>query len=161
MDLGDLVRLLVGDRDASSAKLYGSEPPKLDTVWNAIRNKQIANDKWIEVVTKHRNFRGKEKQVDAQLLVDITFVASEQKDVDTFIIDSGDADFMPFVSAALERHFNVEIASFSAALSNVENKQNLKKYLSEGQLKVIKCEDIILICSFEVLEYKQRIPRER
>ena len=159
VDIGELVSRLVGHRQICFAKLYGSEPPKLDTVWSAIRAKKIAHNKWIEVDTFHRNFKGKEKQVDCQLVADMTVHVCENKDCDTFVIVSGDQDFMPCMMVALKRGCNVEIASFAMALSKVDKK--LSQYLVTGQLKIIKLDDIILDCASLALEWRPKIPRER
>lgn len=41
IDVGKLVNEGKRDRDIIHGKLYGSEPPVLDTVWRAIREKKI------------------------------------------------------------------------------------------------------------------------
>lgn len=41
LDIGNLVTVAVRHRDIIHGKLYGSEPPALDTVWRAIRQEKI------------------------------------------------------------------------------------------------------------------------
>ena len=41
VNVGGLVQLAIGGRHLIHGKLYGSEPPALDTVWAAIRKEQI------------------------------------------------------------------------------------------------------------------------
>ncbi|KAJ3168736.1 hypothetical protein HDU87_000939 [Geranomyces variabilis] len=50
-------------RTALRAKLYGSEPPALDTVWKSIRSKSIEVDHF-----KRSTWNNREKQVDATLM---------------------------------------------------------------------------------------------
>ena len=41
LDIGNLVNEAIRQRDIIHGKLYGSEPPALDTVWRAIRQEKI------------------------------------------------------------------------------------------------------------------------
>ena len=41
IDVGKLVKEVVGYRQLIHGKLYGSKPPYIDTVWNAFRKDQI------------------------------------------------------------------------------------------------------------------------
>src|SRR5690349_10436246 len=74
VDLGKLVDLACDGRKALRAKLYGSEPPALDTVWKAIRSKSIEVDHF-----RRSTWNNREKETDAALTADAVDDLSELK----------------------------------------------------------------------------------
>jgi uncharacterized LabA/DUF88 family protein len=114
IDIGKLYYALVEGREVKSARLYGSEPPALDSVWETIKQNGIQ-------VTKYcRNIKDKEKKVDGALIVHATACCIENKassNNGTFIIVAGDSDFTPLIEIILATGWKVEIVSFSSSIS--------------------------------------------
>ena len=116
IDVGKLTDVVAKDRKVAQGFLYGSEPPPVDTVWQKIKERG-----WVVPKPKKRStITGKEKGVDAQLVVDITEMActTPKKDRTTIIIISGDADIMPAIDLVLKYGWNVEIYMWEDAMSN-------------------------------------------
>jgi hypothetical protein len=78
-------------------KLYGSEPPNLDTVWESIRRKAIEVEKF------ERNSSNKEKEVDGALIADVTLTACKTplETRGVVIIITGDRDPLPGIKALI------------------------------------------------------------
>ncbi len=65
-----------------------------------------------------KNVKGKEKGVDTALAYDIASIAQENKGKNgTFIIISGDSDYLYPVQSLLEKKFKVEVVSWKKSLS--------------------------------------------
>jgi hypothetical protein len=100
----------------TEATLYGSEPPKIDSVWEKIRQ----HKNW-RVKTKKRSFlTHKEKEIDSQLVADVTQVACKTPHFQrgTIVLISGDADMCPAVEKIIEEgSWKVEIYMWERALS--------------------------------------------
>ena len=116
ISIGNLTDVVAKSRDVRKGTLYGSEPPKIDSVWEKIRQHKC----W-EVKTKQKSFlTHKEKEVDAQLLVDVTKVActTPLNERGTIILITGDADMCPAVEGIMEcKGWNVEIYMWEKNLS--------------------------------------------
>ncbi|MGO9797563.1 MAG: NYN domain-containing protein, partial [Terracidiphilus sp.] len=93
------------------AILVGSRPPAKDSVWNEA--KQLG----FSVTVHDRDFKGKEKAVDTELVAQGTEIIVSAGEPMTLIIASGDRDFIPLVSVAHRRGWSVEMAAFSSAFS--------------------------------------------
>ena len=104
IDFGRLLEYVRKGRNIVDARLYGSEPPPNDTVWN------IAKDCGFVPKVFKRNFQGREKKVDTQLCVDATtafYTHTPRNRI--LVLLAGDADYMPVVETALERAWKVEV----------------------------------------------------
>jgi len=115
IDIGKLCQALLNGRKMSYGKLYGSEPPDLDTLWSKIREGGLEVDKF------ERNYKGEEKEVDNALSSDATAYACENKRMtscETIIFLAGDRDYCPAVENILRRGWNVEVAAFSFSMSS-------------------------------------------
>ena len=117
IDVGALTRIANNNRLIIHGKLYGSEPPALDSVWRAIRERKI------EV---HRSEKSawnlREKRVDTELVAaaidDINELKEEAGDYRTIILFTGDEDMIPVVHRALKHKWKVEVWSFKVALKS-------------------------------------------
>ncbi|XP_019632941.1 PREDICTED: uncharacterized protein LOC109476451 [Branchiostoma belcheri] len=110
IEYGNFLDLLSSkERPTSSvietANMYGSIPPPNDSLWGKMREKG-----W-KVDLKERNIKGKEKAVDAQLMIDaICFVEQNKETGGTIVLTSGDKDFIPFINKVLEYPaWNIEV----------------------------------------------------
>ncbi|XP_019637544.1 PREDICTED: uncharacterized protein LOC109479923 [Branchiostoma belcheri] len=101
IDTGKLADLIAEDRHVVMGTLYGSEPPKIDSVWRKIRERG-----WRVPQPKRKSrITGREKEVDAQLVADVTSLACETPETKRGIISlvTGDADMMPVLQKILEK----------------------------------------------------------
>ena len=71
LDIGKLTDVVANNRKVAWGILYGSEPPPIDSVWQKIRERG-----WKVIITQRSTFTGKEKQVDHQMVADITVLVS-------------------------------------------------------------------------------------
>ena len=117
ISIGNLTDVVAKSRDVRQGILYGSEPPKIDSVWEKIRQHKC----W-EVKTKKRSYiTHKEKEVDAQLLVDVTEVAciTPPQKRSTIVLITGDADMCPAVEKIMKYEgWKVEIYMWEDSLSD-------------------------------------------
>jgi hypothetical protein len=101
-------------RPVAKGTLYGSEPPKLDPVWEKIRELG-----W-EVVTKLRSHvTKKEKEVDSQIVTDILKLATSGIKPSTIVLISGDGDMYPAVQEIVQKKegWKIEICTWENILS--------------------------------------------
>jgi uncharacterized LabA/DUF88 family protein len=111
IDFGKLLFQLANGREIHGAILVGSRPPANDSVWNEAKKLGF-------IVTVHeRDFKGKEKAVDTELVAQGTEIIVDAQEPMTLVIASGDRDFIPLVSVAHRRKWQVEMAAFSSAFS--------------------------------------------
>ncbi|HEX4338090.1 MAG TPA: NYN domain-containing protein [Polyangiaceae bacterium] len=106
IDFGKLYEFAGGSRpEVGRAVLYGSRPPKNDSLW------EIAKRKGFEVVVQDRNVRNKEKKIDTGIATDIVADSYELMDpkTDEITLVAGDADYVPTVERVRKRglKFNV------------------------------------------------------
>src|SRR5437867_719464 len=90
IDFGKILGFVSNGREVVEARLYGSEPPPNDTVWNQ------AKAEGFKPKIFQRNFRDREKKVDSQMIVDMTvavFTHTPKDRVLAFL--AGDADYLP------------------------------------------------------------------
>lgn len=116
IDMGKLADVLGGGREELTGKLYGSEPPPIDSVWKRIRERG-----W-EVITSQRSqLTGKEKQVDTKLVADVISLACKTPEHErtTIILVTGDANIIPAIEGVLnEERWKVEVYMWENAISN-------------------------------------------
>lgn len=126
IDIGRLTDVVANERP-SQGFLYGSEPPPIDTVWEKIKEKGWEVDKF-------RRQRGKEKQVDAQLVADVTARAIEtpMPERTTICLVSGDADVLPAIRHVLAKEgWKVEVHMWKHAIS-----KELQEYASQRRNRI-------------------------
>jgi uncharacterized LabA/DUF88 family protein len=115
VDVGKLFNKACAGRKVLQANLYGSEPPALDSFWNAVRMRNI------EVSHFPRSrWDNKEKRTDTKLCTDAVEAIVLNKDLQgkrTVILFTGDGDMVDTAKTALKYHYNVEIWSFEQSLS--------------------------------------------
>ena len=113
IDVGNILHVLAKGRNVVSAKLYGSEPPPVDTFWAKAEERG-----WKVFVNERSKFTGKEKRVDTKLVAHATKDACEYYPPRTMIFISGDADIIEAIKIALEKSWNVEVYMWQRATSN-------------------------------------------
>ncbi|CAL8110066.1 unnamed protein product [Orchesella dallaii] len=158
IDIGKLISKSIQNRRLLYGKLYGSEPPALDSVWEAIRRKQV------HVETFERSkWTLKEKETDSSLTADavedIITKKDEAGDTRTVILFSGDRDLLRVVDKAVKFGYRVEIWSFKSSINNT-----VRRRAQEESDKVIVnyIDDIFDDITYtKVVWGKKRIPPER
>ena len=112
-DFKELMKVTTGKGqfEVGARKLYGSVPPPADTVWA-----KVEEQGWELILKKKSHHTGKEKQIDTQLVVDVTSLVKETRS-GTVIIVSGDSDYIPAIEVALKHGWKVEVWSWEKALS--------------------------------------------
>ena len=105
IEVGKLADVVSGDRPVAKGKLYGSEPPPTDSVWKKIKEKKFEVQ-----VFKRSVLTGKEKQVDQQLVADITETVCDHSIYKgTIAIVCGDADVLPAAKKAIKKGWKCEV----------------------------------------------------
>lgn len=104
LDIGKVTDVIANNRKVAWGILYGSEPPPIDSVWQKIRERG-----WKVITTQRSSFTGKEKQVDHQMVADITALVSGCIVKGKIVMVSGDADMIPAISKSLQMKWSTEI----------------------------------------------------
>ena len=130
IDFGKLFQFAAGDKsEVKRSALFGSRPPKNDSLWN------IARDRGFEVIVHDRNVANKEKKVDAEIVTQMmadSYTSFEEGD--EFTLVAGDGDYVPTVEHLVGRGIKVTVTFWNHA--NRELKEmcsefvSLNKYLS-------------------------------
>ena len=114
LDIGKVTDVVANSREVVLGTLYGSEPPPVDTVWHKIRSRG-----WKVVTNQRSTYTNKEKQVDHQMVADITALVSDRSVAKgKVVIVSGDADMIPAIKESLKRKWPVEIWMWESSISN-------------------------------------------
>jgi uncharacterized LabA/DUF88 family protein len=117
MDFGKLYTFAGGDRtDVGKAVLYGSRPPKNDSLWD------IARAKGFEVVVYDRNAANKEKKIDTSIAADMVADSYELMDPsrDEVTLVCGDRDLVPAIEKLTKRKFKVDVVFWDHAAAEVK-----------------------------------------
>ena len=158
IDMGKLADVLGGGREEVKGKLYGSEPPPIDSVWERIREKG-----W-EVITSQRSpLTGKEKQVDTKLVTDVISLACKTPvhERTTIIIVSGDAEILPAIEGVLgEEQWKVEVYMWANSISNQLRKFARSKCYSD-RIKVIDLDQYLEKVTFTNMKFNISNPKVR
>jgi uncharacterized LabA/DUF88 family protein len=109
IDFGRLITAIANGRSISHAILVGSRPPQNDSVWEA------AKLSGLQVTVHDRNSRNQEKAVDTELVAQGTEIICTIPTPSDLAILSGDRDFIPLVSVAHRRGWQVEMWAFTNA----------------------------------------------
>lgn len=123
LDFGRLFEFLNRDRQGTFfqlgaeqfPKLYGSEPPPLDSIWRVLEAMGVG------LKIFRRNPRGVEKRVDAALIIDCTKLVSKwQPSHDgEIVIVAGDADYFDLVGDAKAEGWPVRVVCWEAATAEI------------------------------------------
>lgn len=113
LDIGKVTDVIANNRKVAWGTLYGSEPPPIDSVWQKIRERG-----WKVITTQRSSFTGKEKQVDHQMVADITALVSGCIVKGKIVMVSGDADMIPAISKSLQMKWSTEIWMWGNGVSN-------------------------------------------
>ena len=155
LDIGKVTDVVAMGRDVASGTLYGSEPPPIDTVWQKIRDHG-----WKVITTKRSHFTNKEKQVDHQMVVDITALVSDRSVAKgKIVIVSGDADMIPAVKESLKMKWSSEIWMWEGSTSN-----SLKKMAEENPqlMKIFQLDSKLEAVTFTNFKFGEKeIPKSR
>ena len=113
LDIGKVTDVIANNRKVAWGILYGSEPPPIDSVWQKIRERG-----WKVITAQRSSFTGKEKQVDHQMVADITALVSGCIVKGKIVMVSGDADMIPAISKSLQMKWSTEIWMWGNGVSN-------------------------------------------
>lgn len=117
MDFGKLYTFAGGHKsDVGKATLYGSRPPRNDSLWG------IARSKGFEVVVFDRNVQNREKKIDTSIAADIVADSYELMDPnrDEVTLVSGDRDLVPAIEKLTKRKFKVDIVFWEHAAAELK-----------------------------------------
>jgi len=127
VDFGNLFQFAAGDgTDVKRSALFGSRPPKNDSLWN------IARDRGFEVVVHDRNVANKEKKVDSEIVTQMmadSYTLWEEGD--EFILVAGDGDYVPTVEHLVDRGIKVSVLFWNHA--NRELKDACSEFIALDQ----------------------------
>ena len=118
MDFGRLHDLIAGNdpNNIARAVLFGSRPPKNDSLWG------LARKHGFETVIEDRNVSNKEKRIDTgivtMMMKDAYTRADKKKD--TFTLVAGDGDYVPTFKALAGDGFKVEVAFWGHVSSDLK-----------------------------------------
>lgn len=132
LDFGRVIDYVSKGRVIKEARLYGSEPPPNDTVWN------MAIREGFQVKVSKRNFRDQEKYVDTQMCVDVTkaVYTTDPKDR-VLIILAGDSDYLPTFKEAKSKGWKIEVYFWSNANREIKRHPDVEFFdLSKDVMKL-------------------------
>lgn len=112
LDFGKLYEFAGGQAsEVGRAVLYGSRPPKNDSLW------AMAEKKGFEVVVHDRNVANKEKQVDTHIATDMIADSYERMKPgeDEITLVAGDADYVPTIEKLRARGLTVHVVFWDHA----------------------------------------------
>jgi uncharacterized LabA/DUF88 family protein len=126
LDFGKLHNFVVGNDPTKirRATLFGSRPPKNDSLW------QIARNAGFETIIEDRNVSNKEKKIDTGIVSIMTRDAYKRVDktADVLTLVAGDADFVPPVRMLIEDGYRVEVVFWEHAAR--ELKETSSRFVS-------------------------------
>lgn len=117
------ITLLSGNIEVKT-NLYGSRPPPVDTVWEAIKCHEV----YVHT-SKRSTWTGGEKGVDQQLTADAAFQVSADYYTEVsseYIIVSGDRDLLSAVNKIADNGFPVHVWSWKDSLASAYYKGEQK-----------------------------------
>ncbi len=117
LDFGKLFQFAGGDKsEVKKAALFGSKPPKNDSLWDAARRQGF------EVIAYDRNIAGHEKKIDtdvvATMIEDSYEILTIGEDEVTLI--SGDADYVPAIEKLKNRGIPVHVVFWKHASREIK-----------------------------------------
>ena len=119
VDFGKLLDLVQGQRPLGDMpKLYGSEPPRVDSVWKRIK------EHGFDVTLFKRNIFNKEKGLDMKLGMDVTMLAMRVRPPGIVALVARDADYEPVVMQIKSMGWEVEVWYWNNAAGNLKKAAN-------------------------------------
>jgi len=112
IDFGKLFQFAGGDRaGVKKACLFGSRPPKNDSLWTA------AQRNGFEVIVYDRNVAGHEKKIDTDIVATMMEDSYELLTVgeDEITLVSGDSDYVPAIEKLKKRGIPVHVVFWGHA----------------------------------------------
>jgi uncharacterized LabA/DUF88 family protein len=112
LDFGKLFEFAGGDKaDVKRAALFGSRPPKNDSLWTA------AERNGFDVIVYDRNIAGREKKIDTDVVATMMEDSYEILKVgeDEITLVSGDADYVPAIEKLKKRGIPVHVVFWAHA----------------------------------------------
>ena len=111
LDFGKLFDFAGGDTlQVRTAKLWGSRPPKNDSLWDAARRHGF------EVITYDRNVVNHEKKVDTDI---VDYMIEDSYEIyqngDEFTLAAGDGDYVPAIEKLRKRKIPVHLVFWKHA----------------------------------------------
>jgi len=124
MDFGKLFAFAGGDRpQVARAVLFGSRPPKNDSLWEAARITGF------EVIVHDRNIQNREKKVDTEIVANMLTDSYESlKADDEMTLVAGDKDFVPAIIKLVGRKIPIHVVFWDHAAR--ELRENCTKFVS-------------------------------
>ena len=155
LDIGKVTDVVAKGREVAWGILYGSEPPPIDSVWQKIRERG-----WKVITTRRSTFTKKEKQVDHQMVADITALVSDRSVTKgKIVIVSGDADMIPAIKESLKMKWSTEIWMWEKGIS-----KSLKNLADEnpGLVNIITLDSRLEHVTFTNFKFGEKeIPKAR
>lgn len=96
LDMGKLIKQILGDRLLIRCKIYGSEAPPHDSFWNLYKE-------YGEVFTFPRSAHHREKRVDTQMSSDIVDTAHTSPFSMLVVVGTGDCDLLSPIEIVMAR----------------------------------------------------------
>lgn len=107
IDFGKLLAEVAEGNEIIKAILVGSRPPQHDSVWESARSFGF------DVTVHDRNYQGKEKAVDTEIVAQGTELVCTHHQPAILKLLSGDRDFVPLINIASRRGWETEMWAFS------------------------------------------------
>ena len=128
LDFGKLFQFAGGEKyEVKKAALFGSKPPKNDSLWEAARRKGF------EVITYDRNVVNHEKKIDTDVVATMIEDSYELFDIatDEITLVAGDADYVPAIEKLKKRGIPVHVVFWKHA--SRELKESATKFVELDQ----------------------------
>ncbi len=112
LDFGKLFAFAGGEKDeVKKATLFGSRPPKNDSLW------KIAKKKGFEVVVYDRNVANHEKKIDTDIVATMISDSYEMLTIgdDEMTLVAGDSDYVPAIEKLRQRNIPVHVVFWKHA----------------------------------------------
>lgn len=117
-DFGKLLEFAGGEKSTiKRAVLFGSRPPRNDTLWS------IAEKSGYEVIVEDRSvYTNKEKKIDSGVVTAIMFDVLEKidKDNDDIVLVAGDKDYVPPIDGLTQRGYKVYVCFWNHAAKELK-----------------------------------------
>lgn len=117
LDFGKLFAFAGGEKvDVKKATLFGSRPPKNDSLW------EIAKKRGFEVVVYDRNVANHEKKIDTDIVATMIEDSYEiYKAGDEFTLVAGDSDYVPAIEKLKKRNIPVHVVFWKHAARELKH----------------------------------------
>ena len=125
LDFGRLFQFAGGLKsDVGRAVLFGSRPPRNDSLWAS------AEAKGFEVIVHDRNVKNREKMIDTAIVTEMVSDSFEHMNPkkDEITLVAGDSDYIPTIESLRKRGFVVDVVFWDHA--STELKRAASKFVS-------------------------------